>query len=139
MYTEQTDPNAALQTGKDDPRVTRVGRLIRRSSMDELPQFFNVLKGSMSVVGPRPHALGTRAEGQRLEELVDSYAARHRYKPGLTGWAQINGLRGELNSVEKLKRRVEHDIEYIENWSIWLDLKIILRTLMLVVYDPTAY
>jgi Undecaprenyl-phosphate glucose phosphotransferase len=139
MYTEQTDPNAALQTGKDDPRVTRVGRLIRRSSIDELPQFFNVLKGSMSVVGPRPHALGTRTEGQRLEELVDSYAARQRYKPGLTGWAQINGLRGELDTVEKLKRRVEHDIEYIENWSIWFDLKIILRTLMLVVYDPTAY
>src|SRR5579875_1258246 len=139
MYVEHTDPAATVQTSKDDPRVTRVGRFIRRSSIDELPQFFNVLQGSMSVVGPRPHALDTRAEGQLLEELVQSYAARHRFKPGLTGWAQVNGLRGELYTAEKLRLRVEHDIEYIEKWSIWLDLKIIVRTFALIIYDPAAY
>ena len=96
MYVEHADPDALRQTGKRDPRVTRVGRFIRRMSIDELPQFFNVLQGSMSVVGPRPHALETRAEGQRLDDLVDSYLARHRVKPGLTGLAQISGLRGEL-------------------------------------------
>ena len=96
MYVEQTDPGALKQTGKSDPRVTRVGRFIRHMSIDELPQFFNVLEGSMSVVGPRPHALDTRAEGQLLDKLGDSYAGRHRVKPGITGWAQINGLRGEL-------------------------------------------
>lgn len=139
MYAEQTDLNAAVQTSKGDPRVTRVGRFLRRSSIDELPQFFNVLQGSMSVVGPRPHALGTRADGHLLEDIVDGYADRHRIKPGLTGWAQINGLRGEIDSVEKLKQRVEHDIEYIEKWSIWFDLKIIARTILLIVHDPSAY
>ncbi len=139
MYVEDTDPDATRQTSKDDPRVTRVGRFIRRSSIDELPQFFNVLQGSMSVVGPRPHALATRAEGRLLEDLVDSYAARHRVRPGLTGAAQVNGLRGEIHSIEKLRRRVEYDIEYIENWSIWLDLKIIARTTMLMIHDSTAY
>ena len=98
MHAEHTDPGATCQTGRGDPRVTRVGRLIRRSSIDELPQFFNVLQGWMSVVGPRPHALETRAEGQLLEDLVNNYTARHRVKPGLTGWAQINGLRGEIDS-----------------------------------------
>lgn len=139
MYTEQTDPDAARQTARSDPRVTRVGRFIRRTSLDELPQLFNVLQGRMSVVGPRPHALKTRTDGQLLQELVASYAARHRVKPGITGWAQINGLRGELDLPEKLKQRVKRDIEYIEKWSTWLDLKIILRTVKLLVYDPAAY
>ena len=139
MYVEDTDPDALRQTGKRDPRVTRVGRFIRHLSIDELPQFFNVLQGTMSVVGPRPHALETRAAGQRLDDLVDSYAARHRVKPGLTGWAQISGLRGELDSVEKLERRVKYDINYIEQWSMWLDLKIILRTVLHILYDPGAY
>jgi polysaccharide biosynthesis protein PslA len=139
MYSEQTDPDAACQTAKRDPRVTRVGRFIRRTSLDELPQMFNVLQGKMSIVGPRPHALKTQAGGQPLQELVASYAARHRVKPGITGWAQIKGLRGELDSPEKLEKRVKYDIEYIENWSMWLDLKIIIRTVKLVVYDPAAY
>jgi exopolysaccharide biosynthesis polyprenyl glycosylphosphotransferase len=139
MYTEQTDPDAAHQTAKCDSRVTRVGRFIRRTSFDELPQMFNVLQGTMSIVGPRPHALKTRTGGQLLQELVASYAARHRVKPGITGWAQINGLRGELDSPEKLTQRVKYDIEYIEKWSILLDLKIILRTVKLLVYDPAAY
>jgi exopolysaccharide biosynthesis polyprenyl glycosylphosphotransferase len=139
MYAEQTDSDGVRQTGKGDPRVTQVGRYIRSRSIDELPQFFNVIQGRMSVVGPRPHALAIRAAGQFLEEAVDGYAARHRVKPGITGWAQINGLRGELDSVEKLKQRVAHDIKYIEKWSVRLDLKIILRTLMVVLNDPTAY
>ena len=139
MYVEQTDPGALKQTGKSDPRVTRVGRFIRHMSIDELPQFFNVLEGSMSVVGPRPHALDTRAEGQLLDKLIDSYADRHRVKPGVTGWAQINGLRGELDSSKKVEQRVKYDLEYIEKWSLWLDLKIILRTAILIFYDPAAY
>ncbi len=139
MYVEQTDPGALKQTGKSDPRVTRVGRFIRHMSIDELPQFFNVLEGSMSVVGPRPHALETRAEGQLLDKLIDSYADRHRVKPGVTGWAQINGLRGELDSSKKVEQRVKYDLEYIEKWSLWLDLKIILRTAILIFYDPAAY
>lgn len=139
MYVEHSDPDASQQTCKGDPRVTRVGRFIRSMSIDELPQFFNVLQGSMSVVGPRPHALETRAGGQRLEDIVESYAARHRVKPGLTGWAQINGLRGELDSIEKLEQRVKHDIEYIDRWSLWLDLKIIARTILHILYDPGAY
>ncbi len=139
MYGDMTDHHAAVQTRKEDPRVTRVGRFIRRTSLDELPQFFNVLRGEMSVVGPRPHALHTRAQGQSLEELVDYYAVRHRMKPGLTGWAQIHGLRGELDSVDKLRRRVDYDIEYIDRWSLWLDIEIIFRTALLLVHDPHAY
>ena len=139
MRAETTDHHASVQTSRDDPRVTAVGRIIRRTSLDELPQFFNVLQGSMSVVGPRPHALKTRAEGRPLEEVADFYAARHRVKPGLTGWAQINGYRGELDTIEKVQKRVSYDIEYIENWSTWLDIKIIMRTVMLVLYDPAAY
>jgi Undecaprenyl-phosphate glucose phosphotransferase len=139
MYEEAADADAVLQTGRSDARVTRVGRFIRRTSLDELPQFFNVLQGAMSVVGPRPHALKTQAGGQALEDVADRYAARHRVKPGLTGWAQINGLRGELDTIEKVQKRVEYDIEYIENWSTGFDLKIILRTAILLVYDPSAY
>jgi Undecaprenyl-phosphate glucose phosphotransferase len=139
MYVEQTDPGALKQTGKSDPRVTRVGRFIRHMSIDELPQFFNVLEGSMSVVGPRPHALDTRAEGQLLDKVIDSYADRQRVKPGVTGWAQINGLRGELDSSKKVEQRVKYDLEYIEKWSLWLDLQIILRTAILIFYDPAAY
>ncbi|ARN81490.1 hypothetical protein B1812_10865 [Methylocystis bryophila] len=139
MYMHQTDPDATRQTGKGDPRVTRIGRFLRRTSLDELPQFINVLQGTMSIVGPRPHALQTKTEGKSLEELVEHYAARHRVKPGITGLAQVHGLRGELDKVEKLRRRVDYDIEYIDKWSIWLDLKIILKTLPLVFYDKSAY
>jgi len=139
MYVEDTDDNAERQTSKDDPRVTRVGRFIRRTSLDELPQLFNVLKGDMSIVGPRPHALSTKTEGRNLEELVDYYAVRHRVRPGMTGWAQVHGLRGELDSLEKLQKRVDYDIDYIDDWTIWLDLKIIVKTALLVFHDPKAY
>jgi Undecaprenyl-phosphate glucose phosphotransferase len=139
MYTSQSDLEARRQTSKDDPRVTPVGRFIRATSFDELPQFFNVLQGTMSVVGPRPHALKTSTDGKLLEEVVDKYAFRHRVKPGLTGWAQVNGLRGELDSADKLRRRVSFDLDYIDNWSLGFDLKIVLRTVVKLFYDPSAY
>jgi polysaccharide biosynthesis protein PslA len=139
MYADKTDQHAERQTSRDDPRVTRVGRIIRRLSIDELPQLINVLEGTMSLVGPRPHALATNAGGKRLEELVDCYAVRHSVKPGMTGWAQIHGLRGELDSVEKLRKRVQYDIDYIDRWTIWLDIEIIARTVLLVLRDSRAY
>jgi exopolysaccharide biosynthesis polyprenyl glycosylphosphotransferase len=139
MHADATDHHAAIQTSRNDPRVTRVGRFIRRTSIDELPQLINVLQGTMSIVGPRPHAMSTQTEGRNLEELVDYYAVRHRVRPGITGWAQINGLRGELNSVQKLQSRVNFDIEYIDKWTLWFDIKIILKTLLLVIRDPHAY
>jgi Undecaprenyl-phosphate glucose phosphotransferase len=139
MYVEETDPHAVRQTSRDDPRVTRVGRFIRRTSIDELPQFWNVLQGRMSVVGPRPHALKTSAEGQLLEAIADGYVSRHRVKPGITGWAQVNGARGELRSRDQVKKRVEFDLHYIENWSVFFDIRIILMTFVKVVYDSRAY
>ncbi len=139
MYSDRLDAHAARQTSRGDDRVTRVGRFIRRTSLDELPQLVNVICGDMSIVGPRPHALMTTAEGHGLDNAVREYALRHRVKPGMTGWAQVNGLRGELDSIEKLRRRVEHDIAYIDGWSMEMDLKIILRTLWIVVADRTAY
>lgn len=139
MFHHHADLNASRQTGRSDPRVTRVGRFIRRTSFDELPQLINVLQGTMSIVGPRPHALETRTEGKNLEELVEYYAARHRVKPGITGWAQVHGLRGELDQIEKVRRRVNYDLYYIENWSLWLDLTIILRTIALMFHDDHAY
>lgn len=129
MYVTASDLNGTTQAVRKDPRVTRVGCILRRTSIDELPQLFNVLKGEMSIVGPRPHALGTRTAGRLFEDVVDEYAARHRVKPGITGWAQINGLRGETDTFDKLKRRIEHDLYYIEHWSLWLDFVIIAKTL----------
>ncbi len=113
---------------KDDPRVTRVGRFIRKTSIDELPQFFNVLKGELSIVGPRPHALQAKADNKLYYEAVEGYFARHKVKPGITGWAQINGWRGETDTIDKIMQRVNHDLYYIENWSILLDLYIVLMT-----------
>ncbi|ARN82513.1 exopolysaccharide biosynthesis polyprenyl glycosylphosphotransferase [Methylocystis bryophila] len=139
MYHELSDWRGAAQTRRDDPRVTRIGRFIRRTSIDELPQLFNVLEGTMSIVGPRPHALSTKIDGQNLEEIVDYYAARHYTKPGMTGLAQINGFRGELDTIEKLRKRVELDLRYINDGSLWLDLEIILKTAFLCVYDEKAY
>lgn len=139
MHFHAADAHANRQTTRDDDRVTRVGRFVRRTSLDELPQFFNVLRGDMSVVGPRPHALQTKAKGRELWDIADDYAARHRVKPGLTGLAQVNGCRGELDSFEKVQQRVKYDIDYIERWSTWLDIKIILRTALVLVYDPAAY
>ena len=127
------------QTKRGDPRVTRVGRFLRKSSLDELPQFFNVLTGHMSIVGPRPHAVGHLYENRDLAEIVDRYAARHRVKPGITGWAQVNGWRGETDTVVKLQKRIEYDLYYIDNWSVWLDLLIMWRTLFLILRDKNAY
>jgi len=139
MYHDQADSGASRQTNRNDRRVTRVGRFLRRTSLDELPQLFNVLRGDMSVVGPRPHALLTTAEGKHLEEAVSVYAARHRVLPGMTGLAQVNGLRGELDTIAKLKARVKHDIDYIDNWSLLLDVEVLLRTVSLLFYDRRAY
>ncbi len=139
MFTEQTDHAAARLVTRDDPRVTRVGRFIRKTSLDELPQLINVLKGTLSLVGPRPHAVSAKAAGKLYDEAIDSYFARHKVKPGITGWAQINGWRGETDTEEKLVKRIEHDLEYIENWSLLLDLWILLRTPMSLVKTDNAY
>jgi len=139
MYHEMRDEHASVQTGRHDPRVTRVGRFIRKTSLDELPQLFNVLGGSMSMVGPRPHATATKAADVLFEDAVEEYVARHRVKPGITGLAQINGYRGETDTLEKIQRRVEYDLNYIENWSLWLDLMILLRTLPAVLSARSAY
>lgn len=140
MFTDRGDQRGARQTVADDPRVTRVGRFIRKTSIDELPQLFNVLMGTMSLVGPRPHATGMHSGGCLLHDLLSDYARRHRVKPGVTGWAQCNGWRGETDTQEKLDKRIEHDLFYIENWSVSLDIMIIIKTaLMLVKRDKNAY
>lgn len=130
MYTHLADANATQLTRRNDPRVTRVGAFLRRTSLDELPQFINVLRGDMSIVGPRPHALQAKAGQLLYQDAVKYYDARHRVKPGITGWAQVNGWRGETDTVEQIRKRVEHDLYYIEHWSIRLDLRIILRTIL---------
>ena len=124
---------------KDDPRVTRVGRFIRKTSLDELPQLFNVILGNLSLVGPRPHALQAKAAGHLYDEVVDGYFARHKVKPGITGWAQINGWRGETDTAEKIQKRVEHDLYYIENWSLLLDPYILLKTPLSLLKSENAY
>jgi Undecaprenyl-phosphate glucose phosphotransferase len=140
MYVEQADATAAKLVTKDDPRVTRVGRIIRKSSIDELPQLFNVVfKGNLSLVGPRPHAVNAKAEDRLYNDAVDGYFARHRVKPGITGWAQINGWRGETDNQEKIQRRVEHDLYYIENWSVLLDLYILAATPFALLKTENAY
>jgi Undecaprenyl-phosphate glucose phosphotransferase len=140
MYAEHADATASKLVTKNDPRVTRVGRFIRKTSLDELPQLFNVVfTGNLSLVGPRPHAIHAKAEEHLYDEAVDGYFARHRVKPGITGWAQINGWRGETDSKEKIQRRVEHDLYYIENWSILFDLYIVLRTPFALIRGESAY
>ena len=139
MHAKHADLGAHQQTSRGDKRVTRIGAVLRRLSLDELPQIFNVLGGSMSVVGPRPHALNTTAGGVPLETAVPAYGLRHRIKPGITGLAQVNGYRGELSSVEKLSRRVDFDLEYIRTWSFGLDLWILAKTARTVLGDPNAY
>jgi Undecaprenyl-phosphate glucose phosphotransferase len=138
MHAHLEDRLASRQTVRGDPRITRVGAFLRRHSLDELPQLFNVLFGTLSLVGPRPHPLAITAGGQSLER-VPNYMARHRMKPGITGWAQISGYRGNLDTVEKAVRRVEHDLYYIKNWSLLLDLWIIGRTLGVVLHDDQAF
>ncbi len=139
MRVQDTDPDARRLVTRDDPRVTRLGRFLRRTSLDELPQFFNVLKGDMSIVGPRPHALGACAAGRAYQEAVAEYAYRHKVKPGITGWAQVNGWRGETDTLEKIRKRVEYDLYYIDHCSVWLDLKIIARTLLAGFRHHNAY
>lgn len=125
------------QTTANDPRITKVGAFLRKSSLDELPQFINVILGKMSVVGPRPHAVPHNVESQMK---INNYSVRHWVKPGITGWAQVNGLRGETKEFDLMRKRVEFDIWYIENWSIWLDTKIFLKTIYNIVKgDTMAY
>jgi lipopolysaccharide/colanic/teichoic acid biosynthesis glycosyltransferase len=139
MYASSTDIMAARQTSKEDARVTRVGKWLRKLSLDELPQLFNVLSGDMSLVGPRPHAPSTRAGGQLLKDVMAEYVVRHQVKPGITGWAQINGSRGELVTTEDLRRRVTFDLEYIQRWSLWLDIKIVVLTVLREVFSKHAF
>ena len=140
MYVDQSDAAANKLVTRNDSRVTRVGRFIRKASLDELPQLFNVVfKGNLSLVGPRPHAVNAKAEARLYDEAVDGYFARHRVKPGVTGWAQINGWRGETDTQEKIQKRVEYDLYYIENWSILFDLYIVLMTPFALLKSENAY
>jgi putative colanic acid biosynthesis UDP-glucose lipid carrier transferase len=120
------------QATKGDPRITPFGAFLRRTSLDELPQFFNVLQGRMSIVGPRPHAV---AHNELYRQLIKAYMVRHKVKPGITGWAQVNGQRGETDTVDKMQSRVEYDLEYLRNWSLGFDLQIIARTVKVAFFD----
>ncbi len=140
MYVEATDATASKLVTKGDPRVTRVGRFIRKASLDEMPQLFNVVfRNNLSLVGPRPHAINAKAAARLYDEAVDGYFARHRVKPGVTGWAQINGWRGETDTQEKIQKRVEYDLYYIENWSVLLDLYIVAMTPFALLKTENAY
>jgi exopolysaccharide biosynthesis polyprenyl glycosylphosphotransferase len=139
MHVQMEDPTCRRQTSRNDVRVTRVGRTLRRTSLDELPQLFNVLWGDMSVVGPRPHADGMTVDGRSMSELAQGYSERLQLKPGITGWAQVNGCRGEITSPRQLRRRIALDCYYIENWSPAMDVMIIFRTISLMIGDRHAY
>lgn len=136
MHVHKEAAGKVTQATRNDPRVTRFGAFLRRTSLDELPQFFNVLGGSMSVVGPRPHAV---QHNNHYEHLIDRYMHRHYVKPGITGWAQVHGLRGEIHELRSMRKRVQYDIDYIRRWSLWLDLKIIVLTALRVLGQKTAY
>ncbi|HTH97695.1 MAG TPA: undecaprenyl-phosphate glucose phosphotransferase [Stellaceae bacterium] len=135
MYVDRGDKSGMQQTMRNDPRVTRVGRIIRKLSIDELPQLFNVLRGDMSLVGPRAHAVAMRIGEQLYNDTVEEYFARHKVRPGITGWAQVNGMRGQVTEITMAKRRVDYDLEYIEKWSIWLDIAIIFRSVSIVLFQ----
>ncbi len=132
----QEDGDTVMQAQRHDPRITPFGAFLRRTSLDELPQFFNVLKGDMSVVGPRPHAV---AHNEQYRGLIPGYMLRHKVKPGITGWAQVNGWRGETDTLEKMEKRVEFDLEYMRNWSLWLDIKIVALTILRGFTGKNAY
>jgi putative colanic acid biosynthesis UDP-glucose lipid carrier transferase len=136
MYHAEVPEANVRQATVNDPRVTAIGRFLRRTSLDELPQLFNVLGGTMSLVGPRPHAL---SHNEEYGSQVRHYFARHKVKPGITGWAQVNGLRGETEEVEKMEARVQYDIEYVDNWSLALDFWILLLTVAVVLFQKEAY
>lgn len=135
MRTQDNGP-VVKQATKDDPRITPFGAFIRRTSLDELPQFINVLQGRMSIVGPRPHAV---AHNEEYRRLIKAYMVRHKVRPGITGWAQVNGYRGETETIEKMQARVEFDLEYLRNWSLALDMQIVIRTIRLMLFDRNAY
>jgi Undecaprenyl-phosphate glucose phosphotransferase len=139
MYADKADASAAKLVTKNDPRVTKVGRIIRKTSIDELPQLFNVLTGQLSLVGPRPHATQAKAAEALYEQVVDGYFARHKVKPGITGWAQIKGWRGETDTKEKIEQRVKHDLDYIDRWSLGFDFYIILKTPFALLKSANAY
>lgn len=130
------DGSTVRQATKNDSRITRVGAFLRKTSLDELPQFINVLQGRMSIVGPRPHAV---AHNELYRTLIKGYMVRHKVRPGITGWAQVNGLRGETDKLEKMQARVDFDLDYLRKWSLLLDIVIILKTIRLVFKDSTAY
>jgi putative colanic acid biosynthesis UDP-glucose lipid carrier transferase len=130
------DGGTIRQAGREDPRITPFGAFIRRTSLGELPQFINVLQGRMSVVGPRPHAV---AHNEQYRKLIKGYMLRHKVKPGITGWAQVNGLRGETETLDKMRARIQYDIDYMRNWSLGFDLMIIGKTLVVVWRDQNAY
>ena len=134
--TTVDDGPVVRQATRNDPRITPFGAFLRRSSLDELPQFFNVLRGTMSIVGPRPHAV---THNKEYRQIIKAYMVRHKVKPGITGWAQVNGQRGETDTIEKMRVRVEYDLEYLRNWSLGLDLRIIVSTIRLLFFDRHAY
>jgi len=134
--TVTEDGNQILQAQKQDKRITPLGAFLRKSSLDELPQFFNVLQGRMSVVGPRPHAV---AHNELYRKQIKGYMIRHKVKPGITGWAQVNGLRGETDTLEKMKDRIDFDLDYLRNWSLRLDTHIVLKTILVIFKDQNAY
>ncbi|MDE2391969.1 MAG: exopolysaccharide biosynthesis polyprenyl glycosylphosphotransferase [Rhodospirillales bacterium] len=133
------DCGHSVLTSRNDSRIFPFGHILRKLSLDELPQLFNVLKGDMSMVGPRPHMPQARAAGALYYDIVPDYAARHRVKPGITGWAQVNGWRGPTETVEQIENRVRYDIYYVENWSLWLDVKILFRTAKVGFFGKNAF
>jgi Undecaprenyl-phosphate glucose phosphotransferase len=139
MHANLGDISGAQRTVRNDPRVTRVGRVLRALSIDELPQLLNVLRGDMSLVGPRPHAIAMKVGERLYGDAIEDYAHRHRVKPGITGWAQVNGCRGAIDTIEQARARVDYDLFYIEHWSLWLDLKILALTLLILLSRENAY
>ncbi len=139
MRTDMTDHGGRTQTRRGDPRITRLGRFLRNSSLDELPQLLNVIRGEMSIVGPRPHPVDMRTEGLLCRQIVEDYDSRHRVRPGITGWAQINGYRGATTTREQVEGRLRLDNHYIENWSLLFDFRIILLTMVRIIDDKNAF
>jgi len=139
MYHDRGDTRGRQQTQRSDPRVTKLGAVLRRTSIDELPQLLNVLRGEMSLVGPRPHTPHMLVGDKRIFDIIDEYSFRHRVKPGITGLAQVKGYRGAVDTPEHLRTRIDYDLYYIDHWSLWLDLKIIFRTALICFRGANAY